>query len=112
VVSAPKGIPFKGQNFKYRSLTKNDGAFTADISFPIGWMLPQIPMSRWICYVKPFRLEMLLGGYMSGHAARNIKLGTRVLCGVPWPHGMSEMDKFPSPNLLPLPPRLKWARPR
>jgi len=50
---------------------------------------------------EPFKIEMVIRGYMSGHAAREYKAGRRVLCGVDMPEGMIENDKFPSPIITP-----------
>ncbi|MDC1385747.1 phosphoribosylaminoimidazolesuccinocarboxamide synthase, partial [Crocinitomicaceae bacterium] len=49
----------------------------------------------------PIRVEMVIRGYMSGHAAREYKAGKRILCGVPMPDGMKENDKFPVPIITP-----------
>ncbi len=50
---------------------------------------------------EPFKIEMVIRGYMSGHAAREYKAGRRVLCGVDMPEGMIENDKFPTPIITP-----------
>jgi phosphoribosylaminoimidazole-succinocarboxamide synthase len=50
---------------------------------------------------KPFKVEMVIRGYLSGHAARQYKVGKRMLCGVPMPDGMIENDKFPEPIITP-----------
>ena len=50
---------------------------------------------------KPFKVEMVIRGYMSGHAAREYKAGRRSLCGIPMPDGMKENDKFPEPMITP-----------
>jgi phosphoribosylaminoimidazole-succinocarboxamide synthase len=49
----------------------------------------------------PFKVEMVIRGYMSGHAAREYKAGRRILCGVEMPEGMKENDKFPQPIITP-----------
>ena len=49
----------------------------------------------------PFKVEMVIRGYMSGHAAREYKAGRRLLCGVEMPEGMKENDKFPEPIITP-----------
>src|SRR5690606_10840019 len=48
-----------------------------------------------------FKVEMVIRGYMSGHAAREYKVGKRMLCGVAMPEGMKENDKFPHPIITP-----------
>ena len=50
---------------------------------------------------EPFKVEMVIRGYMSGHAAREYKLGKRILCGVEMPEGMRENDAFPVPIITP-----------
>ncbi|MCD8435515.1 phosphoribosylaminoimidazolesuccinocarboxamide synthase [Tenacibaculum dicentrarchi] len=50
---------------------------------------------------EPFKVEMVIRGYMSGHAAREYKAGKRVLCGVEMAEGMKENDKFPTPIITP-----------
>jgi phosphoribosylaminoimidazole-succinocarboxamide synthase len=50
---------------------------------------------------EPFKIEMVIRGYMSGHAAREYRAGKRVLCGVTMPEGMKENDKFPEPIITP-----------
>ncbi|MFT4600568.1 MAG: phosphoribosylaminoimidazole-succinocarboxamide synthase [Arenicella sp.] len=50
---------------------------------------------------EPYKIEMVIRGYMSGHAAREYKLGKRILCGADMPDGMIENDKFPSPIITP-----------
>ena len=50
---------------------------------------------------EPFAVEMVIRGYLAGHAAREYKLGKRTLCGVPLPEGMKENDKLPEPIITP-----------
>jgi phosphoribosylaminoimidazole-succinocarboxamide synthase len=50
---------------------------------------------------EPIRVEMVIRGYLAGHAAREYKLGKRLLCGVEMPEGMRENDKFPEPIITP-----------
>ncbi len=50
---------------------------------------------------EPFKVEMVIRGYMSGHAAREYKAGKRLLCGVSMPEGMKENDQFPEPIITP-----------
>jgi phosphoribosylaminoimidazole-succinocarboxamide synthase len=49
----------------------------------------------------PFKVEMVIRGYVSGHAAREYALGKRILCGVALPEGLKENDKFPTPIITP-----------
>ena len=97
-VVMPKGIPFKGQILN-QIATKMMEA-TADI-VP-NWLLatpdPNVAVGH-LC--EPFKVEMVIRGYMSGHAAREYKMGKRILCGIPMPEGMKENDAFPSPIITP-----------
>jgi phosphoribosylaminoimidazole-succinocarboxamide synthase len=97
-VVMPKGIPFKGQILN-QIATKMMQA-TADI-VP-NWLLatPDANVAVGMA-CKPFKVEMVIRGYLSGHAAREYKLGKRTLCGEPMPEGMRENDKFPSPIITP-----------
>ena len=97
-VVMPKGIPYKGQILN-QIATKMMQA-TADI-VP-NWLLaapdPNVAVGK-AC--EPFKVEMVIRGYMSGHAAREYKAGKRVLCGEAMPEGMKENDKFPEPIITP-----------
>ncbi|MGB0980605.1 MAG: phosphoribosylaminoimidazolesuccinocarboxamide synthase [Winogradskyella sp.] len=97
-VVMPKGIPYKGQILN-QIATKMMKA-TEDI-VP-NWLLatpdPNVAIGH-LC--EPFKIEMVIRGYMSGHAARQYKLGKRTLCGVAMPEGMKENDKFPQPIITP-----------
>ena len=97
-VVMPKGIPFKGQILN-QIATKMMEA-TADI-VP-NWLVatpdPNVAVGH-LC--EPFKVEMVIRGYMSGHAAREYKVGKRLLCGVTMPGGMKENDAFPSPIITP-----------
>ncbi|MEX2349759.1 MAG: phosphoribosylaminoimidazolesuccinocarboxamide synthase [Flavobacteriaceae bacterium] len=97
-VVLPKGIPFKGQILN-QIATKMMRA-TEDL-VP-NWLIatpdPNVAVGH-AC--EPFKVEMVIRGYLSGHAAREYKAGKRMLCGVPMPEGMKENDKFPSPIITP-----------
>ena len=97
-VVMPKGIPYKGQILN--QIATEMMAQTQDI-VP-NWLLstpdPNVAIGR-AC--EPFKVEMVIRGYMSGHAAREYKLGKRMLCGVPMPDGMRENDPFPHPIITP-----------
>ena len=97
-VVMPKGIPFKGQILN-QIATKMMEA-TADI-VP-NWLVatpdPNVAVGH-LC--EPFKVEMVIRGYMSGHAAREYKAGKRLLCGVTMPEGIKENDAFPSPIVTP-----------
>ena len=97
-VVMPKGIPYKGQILN-QIATKMMKA-TEDL-VP-NWLLatpdPNVAIGH-LC--NPFKVEMVIRGYMSGHAAREYKAGKRILCGVPMPDGMSENDAFETPIITP-----------
>ncbi|MEN8666504.1 MAG: phosphoribosylaminoimidazolesuccinocarboxamide synthase [Flavobacteriaceae bacterium] len=97
-VVMPKGIPYKGQILN-QIATKMMGA-TADI-VP-NWLIatpdPNVAIGH-AC--EPFKVEMVIRGYLSGHAAREYKAGKRTLCGVSMPEGMKENDAFPEPIITP-----------
>lgn len=94
----PKGIPFKGQVLNQVATMFLDA--TKDI-VP-NWLIATPDPSVAVGYAcDPVRVEMVIRGYMSGHAAREYKAGKRVLCGVSMPEGMKENDKFPEPIITP-----------
>ena len=97
-VVMPKGIPFKGQILN-QIATKMLEA-TSDI-VP-NWLLatPDPNVSVGVA-CDPFKIEMVIRGYLSGHAARTYKNGDRLLCGVTMPEGMIENDPFPTPIITP-----------
>lgn len=94
----PKGIPYKGQILN--QIATQMMRDTEDL-VP-NWLLatpdPNVAIGK-AC--EPFKVEMVIRGYMSGHAAREYKAGKRMLCGVPMPEGMQENDKFPEPIITP-----------
>lgn len=97
-VVMPKGIPYKGQILN-QIATKMMKA-TEDL-VP-NWLVatpdPNVAVGD-LC--EPFKVEMVIRGYLSGHAAREYKADKRLLCGVPMPEGMKENDKFPEPIITP-----------
>ena len=97
-VVMPKGIPYKGQILN--QIATKMMAATEDL-VP-NWLTatpdPNVAVGH-LC--DPFKVEMVIRGYMSGHAAREYKLGKRMLCGVPMPKGMKENDAFPKPIITP-----------
>lgn len=97
-VVMPKGIPFKGQILnqiatkmmeKTEDIVPNWLEATPDPNVAIGKNC------------EPFKVEMVIRGYLSGHAAREYKAGKRELCGVKMPEGMKENDKFSEPIITP-----------
>ena len=97
-VVMPNGIPYKGQILN-QIATKMMKA-TSDI-VP-NWLIatpdPNVAIGQ-AC--EPFKVEMVIRGYLSGHAAREYKAGKRILCGVPMPDGMIENDRFKEPIITP-----------
>ena len=94
----PKGIPFKGQVLNQvatlflnatEDIVPNWLVATPDANVAVGKAC------------EPIRVEMVIRGYLAGHAAREYKLGKRILCGVEMPEGMRENDKFPEPIITP-----------
>ena len=94
----PKGIPFKGQILNQIAVQMMEA--TSDIvpSWLTATPDPNVAVGQ-IC--DPFKIEMVIRGYISGHAAREYKLGKRILCGVDMPEGMIENDPFPQPIITP-----------
>lgn len=94
----PKGIPYKGQVLNQLAARFLDA--TSDI-VP-NWLVavpdPNVSIGR---KCKPIMVEMVIRGYLSGHAWREYRAGKRVICGVEMPDGMKESDPFPSPIITP-----------
>lgn len=97
-VVMPKGIPYKGQILN-QIATKMMKA-TEDL-VP-NWLIatpdPNVAIGH-LC--EPFKVEMVIRGYLSGHAAREYKAGKRMICGVAMPKDLKENDKFPEPIITP-----------
>lgn len=97
-VVMPKGIPYKGQILNQIATQMMQA--TADL-VP-NWLEatpdPNIAVGK---SCEPYKIEMVIRGYLSGHAARTYKSGQRVLCGVTLPEGMKENDRFPTPIITP-----------
>lgn len=97
-VVMPKGIPYKGQILNQiaakmmkatEDIVPNWIIATPDANVAIGEACD------------PFKVEMVIRGYLSGHAAREYKAGKRMLCGVSLPEGMKANDRFPEPIITP-----------
>lgn len=97
-VVLPEGIPYKGQILN--QIATRFMQMTEDI-VP-NWLIatpdPNVAIGH-LC--TPFKVEMVIRGYLSGHAAREYNAGKRELCGVTLPEGMKENDKFPTPIITP-----------
>ncbi|WP_298778549.1 phosphoribosylaminoimidazolesuccinocarboxamide synthase [uncultured Polaribacter sp.] len=97
-VILPRQIPFKGQILN-QIATKMMNE-TADI-VP-NWLISNPDENVAVGHLcEPFKVEMVIRGYLSGHAAREYKAGKRVLCGVEMAEGLKENDKFPNPIITP-----------
>ena len=97
-VILPRQIPFKGQilNQIATKMMKDTEAVVPN------WLLANPDENVAVGHLcDPFKVEMVIRGYMSGHAAREYKAGKRVLCGVSMPEGLKENDKFPAPIITP-----------
>jgi phosphoribosylaminoimidazolesuccinocarboxamide synthase len=97
-VVLPKGIPYKGQILnqiaseflqKTQDIVPNWLIATPDPNVSVG------------IRCEPFKVEMVIRGYLAGHAAREYKAGKRELCGVPLPEGLRENDPLPNPIITP-----------
>ncbi len=97
-VVLPKGIPFKGQVLNQIAARFLDA--TADIvpNWKIATPDPMVTVGH---LAEPFMVEMVIRGYLTGHAWREYKSGKRSLCGVPLPDGMKENQKFDKPIITP-----------
>jgi len=97
-VVLPRPIPGKGQVLN--QIAEHFLVATEDI-VP-NWRLvtpdPQVTIGH---RAEPFKVEMVIRGYLAGHAARTYKKGLRELCGVVLPEGMKENDAFPEPIITP-----------
>ena len=94
----PKGIPFKGQVLN--QIASSFLKATSDI-VP-NWLEatpdPSVSVGK---KCEPFKVEMVIRGYLTGHAWREYRDGKRMICGVPMPDGMKENDKFPTSLITP-----------
>ncbi|WP_324218649.1 phosphoribosylaminoimidazolesuccinocarboxamide synthase [Flavobacterium sp.] len=97
-VVMPKGIPYKGQILN--QIATKFMELTQDI-VP-NWLIatpdPNVAVGH-LC--QPFKVEMVIRGYLAGHAAREYASGKRILCGVTLPEGLKENDKLPTPIITP-----------
>ena len=97
-VVLPRAIPFKGQVLNRIA----EKALKAASDIVPNWIInvphPNVTIGR---KCEPFKVEMVIRGYLSGHAAREYKAGKRMLCGSAMPDGMKENDRFPKPIITP-----------
>ena len=97
-VVLPKGIPYKGQILNQIACKMLDATSHIVPNWLISSQDPNVSIGQ-AC--EPFKVEMVVRGYLSGHAARLYKSGERKICGVVMPDGMIENDKFVNPILTP-----------
>ncbi len=97
-VIMPKQIPFKGQILNQIASKMMEATKDIVPNWIIAIPDPNVAIGH-MC--APFKVEMVIRGYLSGHAAREYKAGKRMLCGVAMPDGMKENDKFPEPIITP-----------
>jgi phosphoribosylaminoimidazole-succinocarboxamide synthase len=97
-VVLPEPIPFKGQVLN--QIAAKFLKATADIvpNWVVSVPDPSVTIGR-IC--EPFKVEMVIRGYLAGHAAREYAAGKREVCGVSLPDGLKENDKLPEPIITP-----------
>jgi len=97
-VVLPEAIPFKGQVLNQIAA----GFLKATADIVPNWVVsvpdPSVTIGR-IC--EPFKVEMVIRGYLAGHAAREYSAGKRQVCGVSLPEGLKENDKLPEPIITP-----------
>ncbi|MDB4297523.1 phosphoribosylaminoimidazolesuccinocarboxamide synthase [Flavobacteriaceae bacterium] len=97
-VILPKQIPFKGQILNQIAAKMLEA--TKDVC--PNWVLGTPDENVTVGYAcEPFKVEMVVRGYCTGHAWRTYASGERVLCGITMPEGMKENDKFPTPIITP-----------
>ncbi len=97
-VILPKGIPYKGQMLN--QIATHFMTATADI-VP-NWLMASPDPNVAIGYLcEPFKVEMVIRGYLAGHAAREYAAGKRMICGVLLPDGLQENDRLPEPIITP-----------
>ena len=94
----PKGIPFKGQVLNQIAST----FLKATNDIVPNWLEatpdPSVSVGK---RCEPFKVEMVIRGYLTGHAWREYRDGKRTICGVTMPDGMKENDRFPAPLITP-----------
>ncbi len=97
-VVLPKGIPYKGQVLNQIAVKFLDA--TADIcpNWKIASPDPSVTIGH---FCKPYPVEMIIRGYLTGSSWRSYQKGSRAICGVPIPDGMVEHQRFPEPIVTP-----------
>ena len=97
-VIMPRQIPYKGQILNQIAASMLEATKDIVPNWLIGCPDPNVAVGH---LAQPFKVEMVIRGYLSGHAWREYREGKRLLCGVAMPDGMKENDKFPQPIITP-----------
>ena len=97
-VIMPKQIPYKGQILNQIAAKMLEATKDICPNWVLGTPDPNVTVG-YAC--EPFKVEMVVRGYCTGHAWRTYKSGERVLCGITMPEGIKENDKFPNPIITP-----------
>ncbi|MBC7653681.1 MAG: phosphoribosylaminoimidazolesuccinocarboxamide synthase, partial [Oligoflexus sp.] len=97
-VVLPEPIPYKGQVLNQIAAISLEATKDIVPNWVINVPDPSVTIGR-IC--EPFKVEMVIRGYLAGHAAREYALGKREVCGVILPDGLKENDKLPEPIITP-----------
>lgn len=97
-VVLPRQIPFKGQILNQIAAKMMEATKNIVPNWIIDTPDPNVAVGH-LC--TPFKVEMVIRGYLSGHAAREYKAGKRTICGVTMPEGLQENDQFPTPIITP-----------
>ena len=97
-VVMPKGIPYKGQILNQIATQMLEATKDIVPNWLVATPDPSVSVGK---RCTPFKVEMVIRGYLSGHAAREYTLGKRELCGVEMPNGMIENDRFSTPIITP-----------
>ena len=97
-VVLPEGIPYKGQILNMIASDFLDLCSDILPNWKIAVPHPMVTIGH---KCEPFKVEMVIRGYLTGHAWREYKAGKREICGVPMPDGMVENQKFPQPIITP-----------
>jgi len=97
-VVLPKGIPYKGQVLNQIADKFLDATKDIVPNWKIATPDPMVTIGH---FVETYPVEMVVRGYLTGHAWREYKSGKRMICGMPMPDGMIEHQKFPEPIITP-----------
>lgn len=97
-VVMPKGIPYKGQVLNQIASKFLDATSDIVANWKIDSPDPNVTVGH---MAEPYKVEMVIRGYLTGHAWREYREGKRVICGVAMPDGLKEHDRFPEPLITP-----------